>query len=492
MRKEHIYSKLICGALLLFGICVPVCAQTGHLSGGRVINDEIKKKGREIHVDFVLDVTDMHVKRQESVRLYPVVVAKEGDKSLDLPSVVLDGRVRDKVHRREKALNGFTKTDGAKTVLRRKNGESQQVEYSVVIPYEPWLGAARLVLREQTTGCAECDKGTEETPVKSTFLQLFQPKYTVAFVPPLKEAVKMRDEVKVARLNFRQDSHKIDPKFQNNRQELDSVRHSIAMVKDNADLTITGIYVTGYASPEGRADYNEKLSQRRAEAFMRYVQRETEVDTRLWHVAWRGEDWEGLRLELDKFPNLLKQKEVIAVVESCKGNLDDCEQRFRDEFPPEVYQRLLNEVYPPLRRNEYRIEYNVRNFNLEEAKNLLKTRPDLLSVEEIYMVADSYGKGSAEYDEAMLTAARTYPANAAAVVNGAYVKMEQGDVKGAIDLLEGCEVKDDASVLNALGVACARDKQYDKAKEILEHALKAGSMEAQKNLEQLAGVVADL
>ena len=41
----------------------------------------------------------------------------------------------------------------------------------------------------------------------------------------------------------------------------------------------------------------------------------------------------------------------------------------------------------------------------------------------------------------MLTAARTYPANAAAVVNGAYVKMEQGDVKGAIDLLEGCEVK---------------------------------------------------
>ena len=76
MRKEHIYSKLICGALLLFGICVPVCAQTGHLSGVRVINDEIKKNGREVHVDFVLDVTDMHVKRQESVRLYPVVVAK--------------------------------------------------------------------------------------------------------------------------------------------------------------------------------------------------------------------------------------------------------------------------------------------------------------------------------------------------------------------------------------------------------------------------------
>ena len=251
----------------------------------------------------------------------------------------------------------------------------------------------------------------------------------------------MRDEVKVARLNFRQDSHKIDPKFQNNRQELDSVRHSIAMVKDNGDLTITGIYVTGYASPEGRADYNEKLSQRRAEAFMRYVQRETEVDTRLWHVAWRGEDWEGLRLELDKFPNLLKQKEVIAVVESCKGNLDDCEQRFRDEFPPEVYQRLLNEVYPPLRRNEYRIEYKVRNFNLEEARKQIYSNPRLLSVEEMYQVAESYGVDTPEYGKVLLIAARTYPDNIPAVVNAARYELGQGHMKEAVNLLlplEGC------------------------------------------------------
>ena len=377
-------------------------------------------------------------------------------------------------------------------MLRRKNGESQQVEYSVVIPYEPWLGAARLVLREQTTGCAECDKGTEETPVKSTFLQLFQPKYTVAFVPPLKEAVKMRDEVKVARLNFRQDSHKIDPKFQNNRQELDSVRHSIAMVKDNGDLTITGIYVTGYASPEGRADYNEKLSRRRAEAFTQYVQRETEVDTRFWHVAWRGEDWEGLRMELDKFPNLLKQKEVIAVVESCKGNLDDCEQRFRDEFPPEVYQRLLNEVYPPLRRNEYRIEYKVRNFNLEEARKQIYSNPRLLSVEEMYQVAESYGVDTPEYGKVLLIAARTYPDNIPAVVNAARYELGQGHMKEAVNLLLPLEGKGNVRVLNCLGVAYANEKQYEKARTVLQRAAATGDAEARENLRNVEGVIADL
>lgn len=493
MRKEWIYGKLICSALFLLGTCLPASAQTGHLSGVRVVNDEIKKNGREVHVNFILDIEEMHVKRQESVRLYPVVEAKEGGKSLELPSVVLDGRVRDKVHRREKALTGSAKTDGAYIALRRKNGEAQQVEYAVTLPYEPWMAQSRLVLREQVTGCLECARsGMEETPVKNTFLQLFRPQYATAFVQPGKETVKVRNEVRVARLQFRQDSYNIDPKFKNNESELATVSSSVEVVKTNPDLTITGIYITGYASPEGTVEYNLKLSKNRAEALAAYAQKDTEVDASLWHVTGVGEDWEGLRKEVEKHPQLLKINDVLRIIDECDGDKDLCEQRIRNLVPPEIYQRLLNEMYGPLRRNEYRIEYNVRNFNLEEAKNLLKTRPDLLSVEEIYMVADSYGKGSAEYDGAMLTAARTYPANAAAVVNGACVKMEQGDVKGAIDLLEGCEVKDDASVLNALGVACARDKQYDKAKEILERALKAGSMEAQKNLEQLAGVVADL
>lgn len=54
MRKEWIYGKLICGALFLLGTCLPAFAQTGHLSGVRVVNDEIKKNGREVHVNLYL------------------------------------------------------------------------------------------------------------------------------------------------------------------------------------------------------------------------------------------------------------------------------------------------------------------------------------------------------------------------------------------------------------------------------------------------------
>lgn len=92
MKKERIYGKWICGALLLFGAYAPVCAQTGHLAGVRVIDDEVKKHGREVRVSFVLDVAGMHVKRQESVRLYPVVVARRATKVWNFPRWCLTAR----------------------------------------------------------------------------------------------------------------------------------------------------------------------------------------------------------------------------------------------------------------------------------------------------------------------------------------------------------------------------------------------------------------
>lgn len=469
-------------------------AQEGELIRVKVLHEEVKKNGREVDVRFTLDLTDVKVGNQKSLRLYPVVVAKEGKREWACAPVVVDGKTRSRVHKREKALTGVSATDGAYTVVRRKNGEPQQVEYSTTLPYEPWMAQSRLVLREEVTGCLECVQSAAmtEAPVKSTFLKLFQPNYATAFVQPPKEAVKVRNEVRVARLQFRQDSYKIDPKFKNNAAELDTVSNSIGLVKTNPDLTITGIYITGYASPEGTVPYNQRLSKNRADALAAYAQKDTKVDASLWHVTGMGEDWEGLRKEVEKHPNLLRIDDVLKIIDECEGDRDLCEKRIRKLVPPTIYQRLLNEMYGPLRRNEYRIEYNVKNFNLEEAKRQLKSRPDLLSVEEIYMVAESYGKGSAGYNEAMLTAARTYPANAAAVVNGACVQMEQGDLKGAISLLENCRAREEGTVLNALGVAYAKDKQYDKAKTVLERALKAGSTEAGTNLEQLAGVVADL
>ena len=57
---------------------------------------------------------------------------------------------------------------------------------------------------------------------------------------------------------------------------------------------------------------------------------------------------------------------------------DACEEQIKGLVPPEIYQRLLNEMYGPIRCNEFRVEYNVRHFSLEEGRQMIKTRPDLI------------------------------------------------------------------------------------------------------------------
>jgi hypothetical protein len=120
--------------------------------------------------------------------------------------------------------------------------------------------------------------------------------------------VKVRNEVRVARLQFRQDSYNIDPKFKNNESELATVSSSVEVVKTNPDLTITGIYITGYASPEGTVEYNLKLSKNRAEALAAYAQKDTEVDASLWHVSL------NLRLCDNFFHENLAQELTVSVL----------------------------------------------------------------------------------------------------------------------------------------------------------------------------------
>ena len=483
--KRHI----LLATMLLAGMSA--FAQTGYMKDIEVSGREVRRVGDEVRVTMRFDLSDVKMKRQHTTQLVPVLVSKDGRNELELPSVVLNGRIRNRAIRRQEALTGKPVYEHVQTTVRRKNGEAQTVSYEATAPFARWMYDSRLEVREAVTGCADCGEGGETSTLDPLVLVRFVPDYRLTLQEPAPEPVKRRDEVRSARLQYRQDSYTTDPKFKDNARELADVQASIDAVKDNKDLTITGIYVTGYASPEGTVAYNLKLSERRAKTFTDYVKKQnTGIPASLWYVDWKGEDWEGLREEVQKHPRLLKIDEVLAIIDGCDGDRDACEEQLKALVPPQIYERLLNEMYGPLRRNEYRIEYNVRNFNLEEARQLLRKSPKLLSLNEMYQVAGSYGKGTAEYNEAMDIAARTYPENPVALGNAAVTKLEQNEVRAAIALLEGKQL--DASAKNTLGVAYAKAGEYAKAKALLEASANEGNTDARTNLEQLLKVMEQL
>ena len=484
MKRQILFAGLVACAL-------GASAQTGYMKDITVSGKDVQRQGGEVVVRMNLDLSGVKMKQQHTAELVPVLVSKDGTQEQAFPSIVVNGKIRNRALKREEALTGNPRYTNVNTTIRRKNGEAQAVDYRATAPFAKWMYDSRLEVREAVTGCAECDEGRETSTVDPLVLPRFIPNYVTALREPAPEPVKRRDEVRSARLQYRQDSYTTDPKFKDNANVLAEVQASIDAVKENKDLTITGIYVTGYASPEGTVAYNLKLSERRAKTFTDYVKKQNpNLDASLWHVDWKGEDWAGLREEVQKHPRLLKIDEVLAIIDGCEGDQDACEEKIKALVPPTIYQRLLNEMYGPLRRNDYRIEYNVRNFNLEEARQLIRTNPKLLSQNEMYQVAGSYPKDSKEYREAMEIAARTYPDDPVALGNAAATCLAAKDARGAIALLEGKKL--DAAAMNTLGVAYAEVGEYQKAKSTLEEAARAGNADAKENLEQVIKVIEQL
>ena len=79
----------------------------------------------------------------------------------------------------------------------------------------------------------------------------------------------------------------------------------------------------------------------------------------------------------------------------------------------------LKYVYPGLRHTDYTIEYIVKHYPVKEARRLIYTHPEALSLEEMYQVAKSYGEGTDGWLDALLMAARHYPESSTANLNAA-------------------------------------------------------------------------
>ena len=473
----------------LLASCAPAVAQNIYLEQLKVENRTVEKVGDNVRVraDIRLDGLDLNT--QHSLRLVPVLVSPDGTQEQTLRAVVVNGRTRDKVTERRLALGELAAQD-AETV-RRRNGKEQDYDYTASVPYERWMLDGRVEIREEVHGCTNCGEGKSDRQLWTGVLPPYVPEYRLDSIVPAPEPVKVRAENRTARLQFRQDSYKILPEYKDNRTELDTVSNSIMLVKNNADVKITGIYITGYASPEGTWEYNIRLSRNRAQSFAEYIAGHNDVDTSLISVEWSGEDWDGFRhaLQRSSFP---KKDDVIGIIDTFTEDRNECERRMMDILSREEYVWLLRNIYPYLRHCIYRVEYDVEGFDLDRARTVIRENPSDLSLQEMYMVAGSYEPDSVEYAYAMETAARHYPDSPAVMGDRALAALEEGDAGKAVSILEGRVPEDRYELMNILGVAYAGAGEYEKAREAFEKAAGGECANARYNLGQVLGVIDQL
>lgn len=464
-------------------LSVSVSAQQIVEGTGEVKNLTTDRANGRLTIDMDIDISNIEVGADETLILTPAI-EKNGN-SLELPSVEIMGRRAYMYYRRNEEIPVTNNPFYAERIAKRaerKAGQKQTVDYTATVPFAEWMRGSTVVVKEGSCGCDQTPIALGDNNVGRVLHEIYYPQYIISFVEPEPEPIKVRAESHSAYINFKVDRYEILENYKSNNTELASIVNSIEKVKDDDDLTITSITIEGWASPEGTEQHNKILSENRANSLADYVTKKTAIARNDIHAIGRGEDWINLKTIVEGTTILSKDK-ILEIINS-SATLDQKDQQLNDLVPPTIYQRLLGEIYPRLRRNDYRIEYNVRNFNIEEAKALVDSDPRKLSVGELYKVAGTYEKGSKEYNHVMVVAAKTYPSVVAAAVNQASLLMAEKKYAEALDVLSKSD-QNDARILAAQGYAYINMGDQAKAKAAWEKAAAKGQADAKHNLEEL-------
>lgn len=469
---------------ILFALTLPVAVSMSaqKLAESQVqVENKAVSMGADTQLLVGMDVivpADMKLTTNSMLTLTPILMEKESEGSnKTLPAIYVYGRTRQLVAER----TGKIPAD-AYQVVRRDNGNTQTIRYTARIPYEKWMNGSELKLMGTLTGCADCLKEEDMADITPVLLERYVVQPQISFVKPEAE-VKVRAEKGSAYLDFPVNQTKIHPDYRRNPYELEEIKRTVNLVKDNADTKIVGISLHGYASPEGSYANNARLADGRAESLKKYLIGEYGLDAQMISVTSTPEDWAGLRAYVEK-NEIADKDEILSMIDSDIENLDTKEYRMR-AINGQSYQTLLRDCYPALRHTDYVINYSVRAFNIEEAKALLKTRPQLLSLEEMYLVAQTYEAGTDEYNEVFDIAVRMFPNDPIANINAAAMELKRGNAEQAVRYLER-SAKDTAAAQNNQGVCYLLQGKLDQAETCFKKAVELGSAEAEANMAEVS------
>mgnify|MGYP002930003423 FL=1 len=456
--------------------------------------NELAQRGDSLYVDMAVTTEGRNVPSRMSADFTPVLVS--GERSLALPAVSLMGRNSYRNHRRALALmsakeRGAYEKSAPYYVVPDYKGDSR-MDYRLALPYEAWMSSAKLTLQRIDCGCGKSSVtdvrllagkvSLEEVIV----IERYRIEPHLAYIRPEAEAVKSRAEQGESFLDFAVGKTSVNPEFGRNAAELEKIRRMIDLVQDDKDLTIKRIVIVGYASPEGSLAMNERLSEGRAKALRDYLQsRYPAIPGSLYSIRFGGENWDDL-VKAVQTSDMPDKQAVLDIIDrySIIGGREAKLMALKGGTP---WRYMLREMFPSLRKVTVTVDYDVRNFDAEEAKAVVKTRPQNLSLNELYLVANTYEPGSEDFNSLFETAVRLYPESVTATVNAAVAALERRDFVGAERYLRSVKSPDRIPECdNAWGLLLMlRDQDYDRAAPYFEAARAAGLKAAQQNLDEI-------
>ena len=168
----------------------------------------------------------------------------------------------------------------------------------------------------------------------------------------------------------------------------DDVKALQAAIKDaNADekKAINKLEVSGYASPDGGMDLNEKLAQNRQNVAQDFLKKGLKKDKVNAEIAQNitAEDWEGFKALVEN--SNMQDKDLVLRVLKMYADPEEREAQIKNLSA--VYKTLAEDILPALRRSRLILTTDLIGKSDEEIAELAKNDPAQLSVEELLYAA---------------------------------------------------------------------------------------------------------
>lgn len=453
-----------------------VCAtQAQNMPDVDIKDFTLELKDEYLNVNIDIDLSKLVVKGTQAVVLTPKII--NGADTLLLRSIGVYGRNRHIYYQRNEHIKPTHQGDIELTASQTQD----VVSYKTSVVFMDWMNGCRVELARRDYGCCgHSDLIAERELVDKFPLEEYIPE--LIYLRPEHEVVKTREISGSAFIDFPVSQTVIYPTYRNNVAELAKITGTIDSVKRDSDISIKSVFIKGFASPESPYSNNTRLAKGRTEALKEYVEDMYHFGEGFIKTDFEPEDWAGLERYVEA--SSLKHKEEILTAIRSDREPDKKEWVIKSTWKEE-YRFLLDNCYPALRHSDYVIEYEVRSYvDPADIEKVLHVAPQNLSLEEFYVLAQTYESGSDEFNELFETAVRMYPNDPVANLNAANSAILRNDYRGALRFLDKAGNLPESKY--ARGVLEVYMDNPEAAKPYLIEAQKLGVEKAEEVLTEIA------
>jgi Flp pilus assembly protein TadD len=232
---------------------------------------------------------------------------------------------------------------------------------------------------------------------------------------------------------------------------------------------LKGIEISAYASPDGKTDWNDKLSQKREATASKYLEKalkKADVDVDL-KTKYTAEDWEGFQELLEK--SSIQDKELILRVLTMYSDPEVRETEIRNLS--EAFTSVAEDILPQLRRAKFIAAIDLIGKTNEELLAAAVSNPAEMNQAELLEAAnltDDAAQKMAIYKSFI----KQFDNDWRGYNNLGMVQVMNSDYEAAAKNFEKADQLDQNNpiVQNNLGVIALNAGEINKAKELFSAA----------------------